>query len=73
MNCIDSGKLFKCRQSLTDIYIYKYNMKYQPFYVHMHMVHIVDSGTCNFFQVTGQRATLKWSRGPDNVTRVNEG
>ena len=31
------------------------------------------AGTCNFFQVTGQITTLKWSRGPDNVTRVNEG
>ena len=25
------------------------------------------------FQVTGQIANLKWSRGPDNVTHVNEG
>ena len=31
------------------------------------------AGTCNFFQVTGQITTLKWSRGPDNVTHVNEG
>ena len=39
----------------------------------IHDVTSVRSGTCNFFQVTGQIATLKWSRGPDNVTRVNEG
>ena len=25
------------------------------------------------FQVRGQMANLKWSRGPDNVTHVNEG
>ena len=31
------------------------------------------TGTCNFFQVTGQIATMKWGRGPDNVTHVNEG
>ena len=31
------------------------------------------SGTCKFFQVTGQIATLQWSRGPDNVEHVNEG
>ena len=31
------------------------------------------SGTCNFFQVAGQIATLKWIRGPDNVTSVNGG
>ena len=31
------------------------------------------AGTCNFFQVTGQIATLEWSRGPDNVRHVNEG
>ena len=27
-------------------------------------------GTCNFFQVAGQIATLQWSQGPDNVTHV---
>ena len=36
-------------------------------------VQVSKSGTCNCFQVTGQLATLKWSRGPDNVTCVNEG
>ena len=29
---------------------------------------VTRSGTCNFFQVTGQIATLQWSRGPGNGT-----
>ena len=31
------------------------------------------AGTCNFFQVTGQIATIQWGRGPDSVKHVNEG
>ena len=35
--------------------------------------HHFRPGTCNLCQVTGQIATLQWSRGPDNVEHVNEG
>ena len=31
------------------------------------------AGTYNLCQVTGQIATLQWSRGPDNIEHVNEG
>ena len=38
-------------------------------------IYVGDSiaGTSNLVQVTGQIATLQWSRGPDNVEHVNEG
>ena len=49
-------------------------MIYHPvFSVIVHGIRYFRSGTCNFFQVAGQIATLKWSRGPDNITSVNGG